>query len=447
MENENKEIHLIGNAHLDPVWLWRWQEGFAEIKATFQSALDRMNEFPEFVFTSACAAYYKWVEENEPDMFAEISWRVNEGRWVIVGGWWIQPDCNIPSGESFARHGLYSQRYFLEKFGVTAKAGYNVDSFGHNGMLPQILKKSGMDYYVFMRPGKVENSAVPTPLFWWESKDGSRVLAFRIPNGYGSWSPEQTKIVESAELAKEKGYPIMNFYGVGNHGGGPTIANLNMIRKMKEESNEYQLVMSSPNRYFEEVLKDSERLPVYKDDLQHHASGCYSTTWEIKANNRKAENRLLTAEKFSTIANGLLGLSYPGNKLKDAWENVMFNQFHDIMGGCCIKEAVNDAMEWYGEALSIGAKTLNAAVQKISWAVDTMGTEPKHRSKEKDWCLWEEDDKGAPVVVFNPLSWEASVPVQVNKIIKGVTDNEGNAVAVQTVRGSQIYSYCTGNGI
>src|SRR5659263_334269 len=109
MENENKQIHLIGNAHLDPVWLWRWQEGFAEIKATFQSALDRMNEFPEFIFTSACAPNYKWIEENEHEMFDEICRRVKEGRWVLTGGWWIQPDCNIPSGESFARHGLYSQ--------------------------------------------------------------------------------------------------------------------------------------------------------------------------------------------------------------------------------------------------------------------------------------------------------------------------------------------------
>ena len=118
-------------------------------------------------------------------MFEEIKERVKEGRWVITGGWWIQPDCNIPSGESFARHSLYSQRYFKEKFGVTAKVGYNVDSFGHNGMLPQILKKSGMDRYVFMRPAKHEKE-LPENLFWWESPDQSRVLAYRIPFSYGT---------------------------------------------------------------------------------------------------------------------------------------------------------------------------------------------------------------------------------------------------------------------
>ena len=134
------KMHLNGNAHVDPVWLWRWQEGYSEVLATFRSALDRMKEFPEFKFTSACAAYYQWVEQIDKDMFEEICQRVKEGRWNVVGGWFIQPDCNIPCGESFARHALISQRYFKEKFGVTAKTGYNVDSFGHSGSLPQILK-------------------------------------------------------------------------------------------------------------------------------------------------------------------------------------------------------------------------------------------------------------------------------------------------------------------
>ncbi len=127
-------IWLIGNAHIDPIWQWRWQEGFAEIKATFRSALDRMKEFDDFIFTCAGASYYQWIEENEPVMFEEIKQRVLEGRWVIAGGWWLQPDCNIPSGESYARHALYSQRYYKEMFGKHARFGYNVDSFGHNGM-------------------------------------------------------------------------------------------------------------------------------------------------------------------------------------------------------------------------------------------------------------------------------------------------------------------------
>ncbi|MGM9624280.1 MAG: alpha-mannosidase, partial [Eubacteriales bacterium] len=146
----------MGNAHLDPVWQWRWQEGSAEAKATIRSALDRMNEFPDFRFVCSSASVYRWIEEFDEDMFAEIRQRVAEGRFIIVGGWHVQPDCNLPSGEGFARQSLYAQRYFKEKFGVTARVGYNVDSFGHNANLPQLLKKSGMDQYFFMGPAPTE---------------------------------------------------------------------------------------------------------------------------------------------------------------------------------------------------------------------------------------------------------------------------------------------------
>ena len=164
-------LHMIGNAHIDPVWMWRWQEGFQETKATFRSALDRMNESDDFLFTASSAQAYAWIEANDPAMFAEIQARVHEGRWQLVGGWWTEPDTNIPSGESFVRQALYGQLYFLEKFGQMARVGYNIDSFGHNGMLPQILKKSGLDYYVFMRPMPGEK-ALPARLFRWESDDG-----------------------------------------------------------------------------------------------------------------------------------------------------------------------------------------------------------------------------------------------------------------------------------
>ena len=163
--SEFSKIHLIGNAHLDPVWLWRWQEGCGEVMQTFRSALDRLNEYDDFVFTCSSAAYYSWVKEIDPEMFEEIRQRYEEGRWCITGGMWVQPDCNIPSGESFARHFLYSQKYFKEKFGTIVKTGYNVDSFGHNANLPQLLMNAGMPAYVMMRPGMHENAEIPESAF------------------------------------------------------------------------------------------------------------------------------------------------------------------------------------------------------------------------------------------------------------------------------------------
>src|SRR5215210_3137408 len=180
---KDRTLHMIGNAHIDPVWLWQWPEGLAEVRATFRSALDRMNEYAEFLFTADSAAYYAWIEEIDPPMFEEIQQRVAEGRWELVGGWWVEPDCNLPSGESFVRHALISQRFFHDRFGRIATVGFNVDPFGHNAMLPQLLRRAGMHAYVFMRPGPHE-MALPAPLFWWESADGSRVLGLRLPHEY-----------------------------------------------------------------------------------------------------------------------------------------------------------------------------------------------------------------------------------------------------------------------
>ena len=431
-------LHLIGNAHLDPVWLWRWQEGFAEIKATFRSALDRMQEFPGFTFTCACAGYYKWVEENEPAMFDEIKQRVAEGRWVIAGGWWIQPDCNLPSGESFARHALYAQRYFYEKFGHIARVGYNVDSFGHNGMLPQLLKKSGMDSYVMMRPGAHEKD-LPGDIFWWESADGSRVLTCRLSCGYGTcWGTDLSVMYERlADRAEEQGIPLMLFYGVGNHGGGPTVAELHRCEAMIAKSTRTAIRYSSPDGYFKDLRALGGEYPVVRGDLQHHASGCYSTTSDIKALNRKAECRLVSAEKFMTIANEKLKLPYRSDLIKKAWEDVLFNQFHDIMGGCSIPEAYDDAREFYGEALKLGGDMLNASLQKLSWNIDTMGDRQFFLSKDFDWAVWEMKQGGAPVVVFNPLSWEVDAVVQLSKKVSRIEDDLGSPVALQHVRASR----------
>src|SRR3989304_6016239 len=221
MTDKHLKLHVVGNAHLDPVWLWPWTEGFHEVKATFRSALDRMKEYEDFIFIASSAVYYEWIEHNEPQIFEEIQQRVKEGLWLLVGGWWIQPDCNLPCGESFVRQALYGQRYFYKKFGVMATVGYNVDSFGHNGMLPQILVKSGLPDYVFMRPGPSEKE-LPSPLFWWESDDGSRVLTYRVPFSYATWPSDLEEAIRlcAGQFTPPLGAGVV-FFGVGNHGGGP----------------------------------------------------------------------------------------------------------------------------------------------------------------------------------------------------------------------------------
>jgi alpha-mannosidase len=417
---KDKKMYMIGNAHLDPVWLWQWQEGFQEAKATFRSALDRMNESDDFIFTSSSAAIYEWIENNDPGMFEEIRRRVAEGRWNIVGGWWIQPDCNIPSGESFVRQGLYGQRYFKEKLGVTAKVGYNVDSFGHNGMLPQILKKSGMDYYVMMRPMPNEKG-LPGRVFWWQSDDGSKVLTFRIMFEYLSWGKDLENHVRRAlGEFKEPLDDLMLFYGVGNHGGGPTKENIESIRRLNNVPDLPKLEFSTPDNYFRDMEKSGQSFPVVHDDLQHHASGCYAAHSGIKQWNRQAENRLLAAEKYSALASWITGQPYP-KEMGRAWKNVLFNQFHDILAGTSLEPAYEDARYLFGEAMAIADRSLNYAVQSLSWNIDI-----------------EQDETMLPIVVFNPHAWESRLNVELEvggmKESAVLLDDKGNPVPFQCVK-------------
>ena len=432
------KVHLIGNAHIDLVWFWRWQEGYSEVLASFRSALDRLSEFEEFIFTCAGASYYQYVEETDPEMFEEIRRRVAEGRWVIVGGWMLQPDCNSPCGESFARHALYAQNYFLEKFGITAKTGYSVDAFGHAATLPQILKKSGLDAYVYLRPSKDEEMQYPFSdrTFLWTGPDGTKVPAYRIKDNYELDPFEQPaeRAREHRQMSRElEDQPVMCFYGVGNHGGGPTIANILALRKLQKEEPEGEYLFSSPNRFFQQL--DQSRLPAYQGDLHHHASGCYSVTMKLKELNRKSEAELLSAEKAGIMA-VMAEVKNRTENLKDAWIPTLLNQFHDVACGCCVRSGIEDATHSYGHSINAAALAENRALQAIAWNIDTSKQNPVVLDKQY-FRMWESQDKGTPVVVFNTHAFPVKAPVSFGALVKSVEDDDGNAVPMQVVRAQQ----------
>lgn len=214
-------FHLIGNSHIDAVWLWTWPEGMSAVVSAFRSALERMKEDPEFTFTASSAQFYEWVAATDPKLIDEIRERVNEGRWSVVGGWWVEPDVNIPNGEALVRQGLYGQRVFQQLFGRKVVIGFNPDSFGHPGTLPQILKLQGLRAYVFMRPQPKEKT-LPSDLFWWEGADGTRVLAYHIPIAYGDYDgPIMHRVHRIVSELPEPTKDLMAFYGAGDHGEGP----------------------------------------------------------------------------------------------------------------------------------------------------------------------------------------------------------------------------------
>jgi alpha-mannosidase len=420
-------LHMIGNAHIDPVWLWQWPEGYQEVRATFQSALDRMEEYPEFVFTSNSVMFFAWVEEHDPELFERIRERVADGRWQVVGGWWLEPDCNIPSGESFVRHALYGQRWLHDRFGITSTTGANFDSFGHNATIPQLLRKSGMDSYVFLRPGPHERP-LPGPLFRWESPDGSSVLAYRIPHEYCSPGGDLGNQVDKSLAQLPPDEPeLMVFYGVGNHGGGPTRANLDSIRRLNGTGSLPRMACSSPRAFFDRA--NGRDLPLVEGELLHHSPGCYSAHSGIKRWNRRAENLLQRAEKWAAVADVVAGQRYPLEQLTEAWKMLLFNQFHDTLAGTSIAPAYEDARDQLGYASSVAALTFNRAIQSVARRIDIPF-----------------EDATYPVVVFNPHPW----PVRAESELEfagfpndeaRLTDDGGRDIAVQRTR-----SHATVNG-
>ncbi|HWJ32857.1 MAG TPA: glycoside hydrolase family 38 C-terminal domain-containing protein [Gaiellaceae bacterium] len=414
-------LHMIGNAHIDPVWLWQWPEGYQEVRATFRSAIDRLDENPDFVFTHTSVLFLQWVEESDPELFAQIRERVAEGRWQVVGGWWIEPDCNIPAGESFVRQGLYGQRWLLDRFGITATTAANLDSFGHNATLPQIFRGQGMDSYVFLRPKPDENPRVPGPLFRWEGADGSSVLAYRIPHEYCAPRDDLGDHVErSLATLPDEMDELAVFYGVGNHGGGPTKANLRSIAELDANDEQTRLELSSLRRFFDAVA--DEDVPVWRGDLQYHAPGCYTTHSGIKRWNRRAENLLQRAEKWCVVADVLGVQPYPRRELTEAWQLLLFNQFHDTLAGTSIEPAYEDARDQIGHASSLASLAFNRAAQSIARRISIPYDEGTH-----------------PLVVFNPHPWRLreDVELEYNWLTSAgvrLVDADRNDVPLQLTR-------------
>ena len=299
---KERVLHLIGNAHIDPVWLWQWPEGFEEIRATFRAAVDLMDEDPEMTFTADSAAYYAWIEEIDPALFERIRARVADGRWELAGAMWVEPDCNIPSGESFVRHLLVSQSFFQTRFGRRARVGVNVDPFGHTIGLPQLLRRAGLEAYVFMRPGPHEQP-LPAPMFRWRGPDGTELPTLRIPHEYCSPREDLTYHLDKVVAQLPPDWrEFVAFYGVGNHGGGPTRANLASIRRLARAGQGPKLAFDTLEPFVDSVvLPAAGSLPVWDDDLQHHAVGCYSAHSGIKRWNRRAENLLYAGEAWATL--------------------------------------------------------------------------------------------------------------------------------------------------
>ncbi|UCD75545.1 MAG: alpha-mannosidase [Phycisphaerales bacterium] len=345
-------IHLICNAHIDPVWLWEWEEGAGEALSTFRAAAAFCEEFDAFVFNHNEAILYQWVEEYESSLFARIQRLVRAGRWHIMGGWYLQPDCNMPSGESFVRQILLGKRYFREKFGVDVRTGSNLDPFGHSRGLVQILARSGYDSYIFCRPSRAD-CPMPADAFEWVGFDGSRITATLASSHYNS-APGTARAKVEQWMRDNPDRPCSLLpWGVGNHGGGPSRKDLVELGELIRETSDVEILHSTPTRYFEDLRARRTTLPRFADSLNPWAVGCYTSMMRIKHRHRALENALYMTEKMAATAAAQNLATYPRAELKEAACDLAAGEFHDALPGSSIEPVQECTLRLFDHGLEI----------------------------------------------------------------------------------------------
>ncbi len=427
-------FHLTGNSHIDAAWLWPWTETVDVVKRTFSTALQLMNEYPDYTYTQSAAAYNEWMATKYPEINDEIKKRIKEGRWEVVGGMWVEPDLNMPDGEAQARSLLLGKRFYEKEYGVDVRIGWNPDSFGYNWQTPQIYKKSGVDYFVTQKMTWNDTNQLPFKLFWWESPDGSKVLTY-FPHDYANNNLNPVRLSADLQSARERSpgmTEMMDLYGIGDHGGGPTRAVLDEGNHWAEpnkivpnykfgtaqsyfSSVEKEIAPQSPTWDYFSIMKGYKApdtpaegqiaIPTWKSELyfEYHR-GVMTTQAQHKWNMRHSEEWALNAEKYASLA-WLDGKAYPNYQLTDAWKTITFNDFHDLAAGSGIGIIYKEAQEQFDKTHLETDQISRESLQTIAARINTKAAGE------------------VPVLVFNPLAWERSGPVEVSVQMPGAAPN------------------------
>ncbi len=379
-----KKVCLVCNAHLDLVWQWEWEEGLAEALSTFRIAADFCEQFDGFVFNHNESILYQWVEEYEPALFQRIRRLVEAGRWHIMGGWYLQPDCNMPSGESMVRQIATGRHYFREKFGKVPTTAINFDAFGHSRGLVQILKRSGYDSYIGGRPG-IDAVPVPGRDFNWVGYDGSEIATHLSYSLYNSFLGRATEKIRDVIAEQPEKDPHLVLWGVGNHGGGPSRMDLEKITDLRQKLLEQgvELIHTTPEEYF--ALEDKAALPRYEGRLDNTMVGCYTSQVQIKQAHRQLENLLFSTEKMVCAVELQMGFRGKWDRIREAEQALLFSQFHDVLPGSTVKRAEESSLR----NLHYGQEILNRERMRVFMAYAS------HVQADK-----QEGD--IPVLVYNP---------------------------------------------
>jgi alpha-mannosidase len=391
-------VHLLPNAHLDPVWLWDWREGLNEGIITVRTILNLMDEFPELTFIRGESSIYKHIEENDPSTFKRLQKQVEQGRWDIVGGTYNQPDTNLAAAETLCRQYEVGLGYFQSRFGFRPTVAWQADSFGHTPGLPNIMRSFGMDGFMFTRPNR-QDFPMRSPAFWWECDHGGRILCYR--QHYVAYCSERHNLAEKLDLTLKESsrLPLRNvalLMGLGNHGGGPSRRHILDARAWARRHPEVELRFSTFHAFFRDLRREAaaapgRALPSLKGDLGFCLRGCYSSVAKMKFAYRRAEALLEGAEITQSLVRHRLPGAYPA--LEEAWEGVLFNSFHDILPGSSIERAFDDQLAWVGKSFHEAQKARFHALNRLAAQIDTRVPAAPAPDKPLD----------VPHLVWNPL--------------------------------------------
>jgi alpha-mannosidase len=389
-------VYMAGNAHIDTAWRWPLVDSANECNTTFTNAYNLMNSNADYRFSGSASQHYAWTKEYFPTLYANIKSKITSGQWEVVGGQVVEPDLNISSGEALVRQSLYAQKFFKAEFGAYSTIGWVPDVFGFTGGLPQILKKSGMDYFVTTKLNWNDTNAFPYEIFKWQGLDGTQVVSYKPLRDYVniySDADVNTSLNKPSALGIKKSLCL---YGSGDHGGGPTSGNITTIHNQDANASLPHVYCKKASDYFGSLTTtELNALPVQVGEmyLENHR-GTFTTRASMKKYNRLTELTAEEAEKAASIATWLGAVSYPSTKVKMSWDKILVNQFHDILPGSSIDQVYNEAYDDAELALNHLNNSMNYGLQGIASRADTTVT------------------SGIPVLVFNPLSWSRNDLVQ-----------------------------------
>ena len=411
------KLALVGNSHLDIVFMWAYKEYVRKLGRTHATMLRLMEQYPDFIFSQSTAPTYIEMEKRYPKLFEQVKKRIEEGRWEYIGAMWVEPDCNLVSGESFTRQLLHGVRYAEKTFGITPKTCWVPDVFGNGYAMPQILKKAGVEYFVTHKMG-IWNDTNPWQYntFWWEGPDGSKVFSIVPPTHFiGTVEADSLKVNWSRYTDKETIGESMYCYGWGDGGGG---VDTEMLEYVKRYSKFPGLPEATPSKIEDSLARmkanaTDTNIPTWKDELylEEHR-GVHTTKALLKKLNRRSENLYREAELFASVAMKY-GYKYPLDKLNEGWQMILTNQFHDSLPGSHITEVFGDLCAIYDEIIKIGEEVRDEALNVIAGNAD--GSEKY----------------GKPFALFNSLGVAATSKVELPYKDVEIFDENGEKVPVQ----------------